>query len=115
MLVDEHGGEVPDTLSELIRLPGVARKTANVVLGTWFGIADGVVVDTHVARIAKRLGMTDETDPVKIERDLMAELPKKEWIDFSHRVIHHGRGLCKARKTDCAPCALNDVCPSADL
>lgn len=115
MLVAEYGGEVPDTMADLTRLPGVARKTANVVLGTWHRIPAGVVVDTHVSRIARRLGMTEEKDPVKIERDLMAQLPKKEWIDFSHRVIHHGRGLCKARKTNCGPCALKDVCPSADL
>lgn len=114
LLVAEFDGEIPDRMEDLIRLPGVARKTANVVLGTWFGKADGVVVDTHVTRIATRLGMTEEKDAVKIERDLMNQLPRKEWIDFSHRVIHHGRGLCKARKTDCAPCALRDVCPSAE-
>lgn len=113
MLQAEFGGEVPDRLEDLIRLPGVARKTANVVLGTWYGIPSGVVVDTHVARIAKRLGMTSEADPVKIERDLVAQLPKREWIDFSHRVILHGRSRCKARKPDCPDCALADVCPSA--
>ncbi|MHC4471823.1 MAG: endonuclease III [Planctomycetota bacterium] len=110
MLVTEYGGQVPDEMEDLLKLPGVARKTANVVLGTWFTIADGVVVDTHVARIATRLGMTREKDPVKIERDLMEQLPKREWIEFSHRLILHGRGLCKARKPDCAPCLLNDVC-----
>jgi endonuclease-3 len=115
VLVEEFGGEVPDRLEDLIRLPGVARKTANVVLGTWFGRAEGVVVDTHVGRISRRLGLTEETDPVKIEKDLMAQLPRKEWIDFSHRLIHHGRGLCKARKTECAPCGLRDVCPSATV
>jgi endonuclease-3 len=114
MLVAEHGGEVPDRMEDLIRLPGVARKTANVVLGTWFGIADGVVVDTHVSRIAARLGLTEQKDPVKIEQDLMKQIPKREWIDFSHRLIWHGRGFCKARKPDCAPCALADVCPSAE-
>lgn len=112
-LVAEHGGEVPDSLDALVDLPGVARKTANVVLGTWFGKATGVVVDTHVSRISKRLGMTEEKDPVKIERDLIEQLPKKEWIGFSHRVIHHGRALCRARKPDCAPCKLSDVCPSS--
>lgn len=112
-LVAEHGGEVPDSIDALVELPGVARKTANVVLGTWFGRATGVVVDTHVSRISKRLGMTEETDPVKIERDLMAQLPEKEWIGFSHRLIHHGRALCRARKPDCAPCLLADVCPSS--
>ncbi|MEN8149241.1 MAG: endonuclease III [Planctomycetota bacterium] len=114
VLVEEFGGEVPERLKDLIRLPGVARKTANVVLGTWFGKAEGVVVDTHVGRISRRLGMTAEKDPVKVERDLMEQLPPKEWIDFSHRLVHHGRGFCKARKTDCASCALRDVCPSAD-
>jgi len=114
LVVEEFGGEVPGAMEDLLRLPGVARKTANVVLGTWFGKADGVVVDTHVSRIATRLSMTAEKDPVKIERDLMKQLPRKEWIDFSHRVVHHGRGLCKARRTECAPCALRDVCPSAD-
>jgi len=113
LLIEEFDGEIPDAMEDLVRLPGVARKTANVVLGTWFGKADGVVVDTHVSRIATRLGMTEEKDPVKIERDLMKQLPRKEWIDFSHRIIHHGRGLCKARKTECAPCGLRDVCPSA--
>ncbi|MCU0725204.1 MAG: endonuclease III [Planctomycetes bacterium] len=113
MLVDRFGGEVPDRMEELVTLPGVARKTASVVLGTWFGRAEGIVVDTHVARIAKRLGLTAKDDPGKIEADLMARIPKKEWIDFSHRVIWHGRGLCKARKPDCAPCALRDICPSA--
>ena len=114
LLVSDYGGEVPGRMEDLLRLPGVARKTANVVLGTWFGIADGVVVDTHVSRISRRLGMTDEKDPVKIERDLMAQLPKKEWVGFSHRIILHGRALCRARKPDCDPCALFDVCPSAD-
>ena len=112
MVVEEYGGEVPDELEDLIRLPGVARKTANVVLGTWFQKADGVVVDTHVSRISTRLGMTEEKDPVKIERDLIEQLPRKEWIEFSHRLILHGRGLCKARKTNCGPCKLADVCPS---
>jgi endonuclease III len=113
MLVERFHGEVPDRMEDLILLPGVARKTASVVLGTWFKKAEGVVVDTHVARIAKRLGMTRQDDPAKIEADLMKQVPRKEWIDFSHRVIWHGRGLCTARKTDCAPCALRDVCPSA--
>jgi endonuclease III len=113
LLLEDYGGEVPDQLEDLIRLPGVARKTANVVLGTWFKKADGVVVDTHVGRIARRLRMTEETDPVKVERDLMAQLPRSEWVAFSHRVILHGRGLCKARKTECGPCLLKDVCPSA--
>ena len=113
MVVEEYGGEVPSELEDLVRLPGVARKTANVVLGTWFGKATGVVVDTHVARISQRLGLTSETDPVKIERDLMKQIPKAEWIHFSHRLILHGRGLCKSRKTECGPCLLADVCPAA--
>ena len=112
MVVEEYGGDIPDTMEDLVRLPGVARKTANVLLGTWFGKADGVVVDTHVSRICGRLGMTEASNPVKIERDLMKQLPRKEWIGFSHRIIYHGRGLCKARKADCDPCPLSDVCPS---
>jgi len=114
MLLDDYGGEVPDELEDLIRLPGVARKTANVVLGTWFKKADGVVVDTHVGRISRRLGLTEEENPVKVERDLMEQIPRKEWVAFSHRLILHGRGLCKSRKTDCGPCLLRDVCPAAD-
>ncbi len=114
MLVEEFGGKVPDRMEDLLRLPGVARKTANVVLGTWFGKADGVVVDTHVARISRRLGLTGEKDPVKIERDLMAQIPRESWIDVSHRMILHGRGLCKARKPDCGPCLLRELCPAAE-
>lgn len=110
-LVDEHGGEVPQSLDALVALPGVGRKTANVVLGTAFGIASGVVVDTHVGRITQRLGLTAEKDPVKIERDLMAELPKREWIDFSHELIHHGRQICIARKPKCDECPLERLCP----
>ncbi len=110
-LVDEHGGQVPRTLEELVELPGVGRKTANVVLGTAFGIASGVVVDTHVTRIACRLGMTRQTDPVKIERDLMDQLPRGQWIDFSHRVIHHGRRICQARNPQCDACGLSRWCP----
>src|SRR6185369_10793716 len=96
--VEEHGGQVPAELEKLVKLPGVGRKTANVVLGTAFGVATGVVVDTHVTRLSNRLGLTTETDAVKIERDLMEQLPKKEWIMFSHRMIHHGRRVCKARR-----------------
>ncbi len=113
MLIDEFGGEVPDELPDLIRLPGVARKTANVVLGTWFKKADGVVVDTHVGRISRRLGLTGEQNPVKVERDLMEQIPRSEWVSFSHRLILHGRGLCRARKTECEPCLLRDVCQAA--
>jgi endonuclease-3 len=110
-LIEQHGGKVPRDLETLVKLPGVGRKTANVVLGTAFGIASGVVVDTHVARLSKRLGLTEHADPVKIERDLMAELPEREWIDFSHRLIHHGRRVCVARKPRCGICPLESLCP----
>ncbi|HEV3023732.1 MAG TPA: endonuclease III [Pirellulales bacterium] len=110
-LVEEYDGDVPDSLEALVELPGVGRKTANVVLGTAFGVASGVVVDTHVGRIARRLGLTKETDAVKAERDLMAILPSREWVDFSHRLIHHGRRVCTARKPNCDACALAEVCP----
>lgn len=114
-LVEHHGGEVPRDLEALTRLAGVGRKTANVVLGTAFGIASGVVVDTHVHRVSRRLGLTEQDDPVKIERDLMALLPKKEWIDFSHRMIWHGRRICKARRPLCSQCPLNTFCPRVGL
>ena len=110
-LVDKHGGEVPRDLESLVQLAGVGRKTANVVLGTAFGIASGVVVDTHVGRLSKRLGLTRATQPEKIEQDLMALLPKSEWVDFSHRMIHHGRQICMARKPRCGECPLNAECP----
>ena len=110
-LAQEHGGEVPQSLDKLVELPGVGRKTANVVLGTAFGIASGVVVDTHVRRITQRLGLTAENDPEKIERDLMAALPKREWVDFSHRLIHHGRRICVARRPKCGECTLAKICP----
>ena len=110
-LAEEHGGKVPQTLEELVELPGVGRKTANVVLGTAFGIASGVVVDTHVSRLSQRLGLTKHKDPVKIEHDLMALLPQSEWVNFSHRLIHHGRRICVARKPRCEDCVLNEVCP----
>src|SRR6185436_3286660 len=112
-LVEHHGGEVPSTMEELLELPGVARKTANVVLGTWFKKASGVVVDTHVHRIARRLQLTREDDPKKIERGLMALLPEAEWINFSHRLFWHGRKLCTARKPKCGECPLAEDCPSA--
>jgi endonuclease III len=111
---DRHGGEVPRTMEELTELPGVARKTANVVLGTAFGLSEGVVVDTHVGRIARRLGLTREQDPVKVERDLQALLPRAEWTAFSHRLIHHGRRVCTARSPRCAACPLGGLCPSRD-
>jgi len=110
-LVERHGGEVPQTLEELVVLPGVGRKTANVVLGTAFGLASGVVVDTHVGRLSKRLGLTRHTDPVKIERDLMVLVPRKEWIGLSHRMIQHGRAVCLARRARCEICALEKICP----
>jgi endonuclease III len=110
-LVEEHGGEVPKELDKLVHLPGVGRKTANVVLGTAFGIPSGVVVDTHVTRISQRLGLTEYEDAVKIERDLMAQLPQDEWINFSHRMIWHGRRICKARRPLCGSCILEKICP----
>lgn len=113
LLVDQHGGEVPKTMEELLALRGVARKTANVVLGTAFGIAAGVVVDTHVKRLSKRLGLTSETDPVKVEKDLMKKIPTSDWIWLSHALITHGRQICTAVKPDCAACPLNKLCPSA--
>jgi len=115
LIAERFGGEVPATMEELLRLPGVARKTANVVLGTAYGQASGVVVDTHVQRVTRRLGLTAEKDPAKIERDLMAILPAAVWVGFSHRVIQHGRRVCAARKPRCADCPVNDLCPSAEL
>ncbi|MCS7306342.1 MAG: endonuclease III [Thermoguttaceae bacterium] len=110
-LVQEHGGQVPKDMEALVRLPGVGRKTANVVLGTAYGIPSGIVVDTHVSRIARRLGLTDKTQPEKIEQDLLAIVPQEEWIDFGHRLIHHGRRICTARKPKCSECPLSEVCP----
>jgi endonuclease-3 len=115
LLVEKHGGRVPQTMEDLIELPGVGRKTANVVLGTAFGIPTGVVVDTHVSRVSQRLGLTHNEVPEKIEADLMEIIPKKEWIDFSHRVIWHGRRVCKARKPACETCALEKTCPSSTM
>jgi endonuclease-3 len=114
-LVDEHGGEVPRTMPELVALPGVGRKTANVVLGNAFGIDEGIVVDTHVRRVSNRLGLSHSQDPLKIEQDLMKMVPEEDWTVFSHLLIFHGRRVCKARKPDCPNCVLNDICPSADL
>ncbi|MEX2175848.1 MAG: endonuclease III [Pirellulaceae bacterium] len=114
-LVDEHEGQVPANLDQLVGLPGVGRKTANVVLGTAFGIASGVVVDTHVTRLSQRLGLTEHTDAVKIERDLIDLLPSKEWIDFSHRLIWHGRRVCKARRPLCEQCVLYPICPKVGV
>jgi endonuclease-3 len=107
---EEFHGKVPQTMDELLRIPGVARKTANVVLGTWFHIADGIVVDTHVLRLSRRLGLTSETAPEKVERDLMQLIPQSKWIDFSHQLISHGRAVCIARKPRCAGCPLEPLC-----
>jgi endonuclease-3 len=114
-LVELYDGQVPQDLDALVELPGVGRKTANVVLGTACGMATGVVVDTHVGRISRRLGLSAEKDAVKIEKDLMQLLPRKEWIDFSHRMIHHGRQVCKARKPRCEDCSMNSFCPRIDV
>jgi len=114
-IVSAYGGVVPQTMAELLTLPGVARKTANVVLGVVFGIADGVVVDTHVKRLSNRLGLTTQSDPEKIERDLQALTPQAEWINLSHLLIFHGRQVCDARKPNCVACSLSDLCPSAVL
>jgi len=113
-IMEKHGGEVPRTMEELTALPGVGRKTANVVLGNAFHLPVGVVVDTHVTRVSGRLGLTAHSDPVKIEQDLMKLIPQKEWTIFSHRLIAHGRKICVARKPKCRECFLNDVCPSAE-
>lgn len=113
-IVTDFGGAVPRTIEELLTVPGAARKTANVVLGTAYGIASGVVVDTHVQRIAGRLDLTKHTDPVKIEQDLMRLLPKEKWILFSHQIILHGRALCVARTPKCAECRLREVCYASD-
>ena len=113
-IVNDFGGEVPRTMEELLTVPGAARKTANVVLGSWFGIADGVVVDTHVQRISRRLELTKNEAPPKIEQDLMRIIPRAKWIDFSHQIIHHGRAICIARKPKCAECPLEDLCHAAD-
>lgn len=115
IISEQYGGRVPQTFEELLALPGVARKTANVVLGNAFGIASGVVVDTHVARLAQRLGLTRHQQPEKIERDLMEIVPQKDWIDFSHLLIAHGRKVCKARTPLCAECVVERLCPSSLL
>jgi len=114
-LAAEHGGEVPASLELLVALPGVGRKTANVVLGNAFGINEGVAVDTHVQRLSRRLFLTEETDPEKIERDLMPILPREEWTRFALLLQDHGRKICKARKPECAICPVADLCPSAEV
>ena len=113
-VVSDFGGQVPSNMKDLLTLPGVARKTANVVLGTWFKIADGIVVDTHVQRISRRLELTTNTEPQKIEQDLMRVIPHEKWILFAHQIIWHGRRLCTARKPKCVDCLLENICHAAD-
>ena len=112
-IVEVYGGVVPDSMEELVTLPGVARKTANIVLSAGYGKAEGIAVDTHAGRLARRLGLSREEDPVKVERDLMALLPRKDWLDFNVLLVEHGRALCRARKPDCPACFLAGLCPSA--
>ena len=112
-IMTNYGGEVPHTMEDLVTLPGVGRKTANVVLGNAFGIVEGIVVDTHVGRVARRLGWTTNEDPVKVEQDLMRIIPRKDWLDLSHMLIYHGRAICIARKPLCGHCGLVHLCPSA--
>jgi len=111
ILADTYAGHVPQDMGALVQLPGIGRKTANVVLGTAFGIASGIVVDTHVARVSRRLGLTAQKDPAKIEQDLIPLVPQRQWVDFGHRVIQHGRRLCAARKPKCEECPLETICP----
>lgn len=113
-ITSDFGGKVPRTMAELLTVPGAARKTANVVLGVAFGIADGIVVDTHVLRLSNRLGLTESSDPKKVEQDLMQIIPRDHWIRFSHELIHHGRQVCVARKPRCADCTLETLCNSPD-
>jgi len=112
-VVHVYGGKVPDTMEDLTTLPGVARKTANVVLGNAFGKVEGIAVDTHVRRLANRLGLSEQTDPERIERDLMRLVPRKRWFDFTYLLIDHGRAICQARKPKCGDCSVNHVCPSS--
>jgi endonuclease-3 len=114
VVTEEFGGEVPKTMEEMLRIPGAARKTSNVVLGSWYSIAVGVVVDTHVLRLSRRLELTKNTTPEKVEQDLMRVIPQAKWVDFSHEVIFHGRQICIARKPRCADCTLERVCNSSD-
>ncbi len=113
-IVTDFGGQVPRTMEEMLTIPGCARKTANVVLGTAYGIPSGIVVDTHVQRVARRLDLTRQTNPEKIERELMEIIPRRKWIVFSHQLIHHGRRLCAARRPRCAECPLNELCYARD-
>lgn len=114
MIIEKYNGRVPDNMEDLDSLPGVARKTANVILGNAFSKNEGIVVDTHVSRLSKKLGLTNQTDPVKIERDLMEIVPRKNWIDFPHLLINHGRDLCPARTHTCKNCPLLDLCPDQE-
>ncbi len=114
-IVADFGGRVPDTMEALVTLPGVARKTANIVLSSGFGKAEGIAVDTHARRLSQRLGLSKEKDPVKIERDLMAVIPKRDWLDFNYLLVEHGRAVCQARKPKCPECFLNGLCPSANV
>ena len=112
-IVEEHGGVVPATMEKLVTLPGVARKTANIVLSAGYGKAEGIAVDTHAGRLSRRLGLSRHEDPVKIERDLMALVPKEDWLDFNFLLVEHGRAVCQARKPNCPGCFLRKLCPSA--
>jgi endonuclease-3 len=112
-LMEQHGGKVPKILDELVKLPGVGRKTGSVILGAGYGLAEGIVVDTHVKRISNLLKLTSQKDPGKIEQDLMKVIPEKDWIDYSHLLIYHGRAICIARRPKCAECPVNDLCPSS--
>ena len=114
-IVEVYGGEVPDTMEDLITLPGVARKTANIVMGNGFGKVEGIAVDTHVRRLANRLGFSAESDPDKIEQDLMRLIPRKDWFDVTYRIIDHGRAICQAKKPKCDVCTLSDLCPSSQV
>ena len=114
VVVEEFGGDIPQTMEDMLRIPGAARKTSNVVLGSWYGIASGIVVDTHVLRLSRRLELTTNEDPVKVERDLMAIIPQDRWIGFAHQLIHHGRQICEARRPKCADCSLETLCNSSD-
>ena len=113
LLITNYNGQVPNTMADLLKLPGVARKTANVVLGNAFGIIEGFVVDTHIGRLARRFGWTKNEDPVKVEQDLMQLVPRQDWLDLSHLLIFHGRAICQARKPLCQRCTLSKLCPSA--
>jgi len=113
MLVEEFGGRIPDSMEEIVKLPGVARKTGNIVLGNAYGVVEGIAVDTHVRRVAQRLGFTDQKDPDKVERNLMRLIPRKRWFDFTYVLIDHGRAVCKAPTPRCEECPVSDLCPSS--